>query len=57
MKEINRQNYLAWKENWLSMGRTLDDAVEYGRLQGGESYAADLKRFIEEQEKQLSQKP
>ena len=57
MEEVNRRNYLFWKEKWLSTGRTLDDAVEYGRIQGGESYAADLKQFIEEQEKQLSQKP
>jgi hypothetical protein len=48
--ETNRETYNAWKSYWLSKGRTLDDAVEYGRLQGGEAYANQLKRLIEQME-------
>lgn len=48
--ETNRETYNAWKNFWLSTGRTLDDAVEYGRIQGGDAYAAKLKQLIEQME-------
>lgn len=48
--EISRETYNAWKYYWLPKGRTLDDAVEYGRIQGGEAYANQLKRLIEQME-------
>lgn len=48
--ETNRETYNAWKYFWLSKGRTLDDAVEYGRIQGGEAYAEQLKQLIKQME-------
>lgn len=50
VSETNREQYLAWKHYWLSKGKTLDEAVEYGRQQGGDAYAENLKRFIAKME-------
>lgn len=50
MEQPNRDTYNAWKFFWLSTGKTLDDAVEYGRVQGGDAYAERLKKLIEEME-------
>lgn len=48
--ETNRETYNAWKSYWLSRGKTLDEAVEYGRQQGGDAYAEKLKQLIEQME-------
>lgn len=48
--ETNRDTYNAWQSYWLSKGKTLADAVEYGRQQGGDAYAEKLKRLIEQME-------
>lgn len=47
---INRETYNAWKSYWLSKGKTLADAVEYGRQQGGDEYAEKLMQIIDRME-------
>lgn len=42
----NKETYDAWKFYWLRSGKTLEDAVEYGRQQGGDAYAERLKEDI-----------
>ena len=46
MQDLNRATYQAWKETWVSSGKTLDDAVEFGRKQGGDTYAERLHQLI-----------
>ena len=53
VQDLNRATYQAWKEAWLSSGKTLDDAVEAGRRQGGDTYAERLKLLIKEMESPL----
>ena len=48
--EGNRETYLAWKHYWLHNGKTLDDAIEYGRQIGGDAYAERLRKVISEME-------
>lgn len=48
--DSGREAYQAWKFYWLSSGRTLEDAVEYGRQHGGEAYAEKLKQIIQKME-------
>ena len=55
VQDMNRATYQAWKEAWVSSGKTLDDAVEAGRRQGGDAYAERLKRLIKEMESPLDQ--
>ena len=46
----NLETYLAWKAYWLSHRKTLDDAIEYGRQHGGDTYAERLRQVISEME-------
>ena len=48
--ETNQETYNAWKSYWLSKGKTLADAVEYGRQQGGDEYAEKLMQIVDRME-------
>lgn len=50
MQDLNRATYEAWKGSWVSSGKTLEDAVDAAREQGGDAYAERLKQFIDEME-------
>lgn len=46
VQDMNRATYQAWKDAWISNGKTLEDAVEAGRQQGGDAYAEKLHQLI-----------
>lgn len=56
VQDLNRATYQAWKDAWISNGKTLEDAVEAGRQQGGDAYAERLKQLIKEMESPVQQR-